>query len=83
MCYKIAITGRTGKNKYSACKIWESSSINLKYLKVDNSFQDFEKKTSHMIFLILLGENCLGEICKSFCELFQALTALTMIEFLP
>ena len=42
--YRITITGRKGKNKYSACKIWKSSSINLKYLKVDNSFQYFEKR---------------------------------------
>ena len=31
---------------------------------------------------MLLGDKCLGEIFNNFCELFQALIALTMIEFL-
>ena len=78
----MTAAGRTGQNKYSGCEIWKSSSINLKYLKVDNSFQYFEKKASDRIFFILLGDKCLREIFKSFCELFQALVVLTMIEFL-
>ena len=53
------------------------------YLKADNLFQYFEKKASYRIFFILLGDKCLREIFRSFCELFQALIALTVIEFLP
>ena len=79
----ITTSGRKGKNKCSPCKIWKSSSINLIYLKADNSFQYFEKKASDRIFFILLGDKCQREIFKSFCELFQALIALAMIEFLP
>ena len=55
----------------------------LEYLKVDNSFQRFAKKTSDRILLILLVDKCLREIFKSLRELFQALIALTTIEFLP
>ena len=51
--------------------------------EVDNSFQYFAKKASDRILLILLGDKCLRETLKSFCELFEALIALTMVEFLP
>ena len=54
--------------------------MNLKYMKVDNKLQYFQKNAFDSDFLVLLDE-CLGEIFKSVCELFQALIALTTIEF--
>ena len=63
-------------------KFEKSSSINLKYLKVDNSFQYFAKKASDRMLLILLGDKCLTEIFKSLCELLQALIVFT-IELFP
>ena len=56
--------------------------MDLRYLKVDNLFQYFPKNTSDTFF-ILLGDKCLREIFKSFCELFQALIVLKMTEFFP
>ena len=75
--------GEKIKTNIELAKFEKLSSINLKYLKADNSFQQFVKQASDRIFFILLGDKCLREISKNFCELFQALIALTTIEFLP
>ena len=78
----IITTGEKVKTNIEPAKFEKSSSINLKYLKVDNSFQYFAK--CDRFFYILLGDKCLREIFKSSCELlFPALIALATIEFLP
>ena len=45
-------------------------------------FNTLQKKHLTNFYFILLGDQCQGEIFKSFCQLFQALIALTMIGFL-
>ena len=71
------------KTNIELAKFEKSSSINLKYLKADNSFQYFaKKKASDRMLLILLGDKCLTEIFKSLSELFQALIVFT-IELFP